>query len=102
MKKWITLIAVAATFMASAQTKEEAAIRKLLTAQTVAWNKGDLEGFMQTYWHSDSLMFIGKSGIKWGWENTLNNYRKGYPDTAAMGQLSFDIITIKPLSPQYA
>jgi hypothetical protein len=52
---------------------------------------------MQTYWKSDSLMFIGKSGVVWGWQQTLDNYKRGYPDTAAMGKLTFDIIQVKPL-----
>ena len=83
-----------------AQT-DEAAIRNILTTQTGAWNRGDLKGFMQTYWHSDSLLFIGKNGVQYGWQNALNNYQKSYPDTAAMGRLSFDILVAKPLSPQY-
>jgi ketosteroid isomerase-like protein len=61
-----------------------------------------VEGFMQTYWKSDSLMFIGKSGVVRGWQQTLDNYKKGYPDTAAMGKLSFDIIQVKPVSEEYA
>ena len=80
-----------------AQTKDEVAIRNLLHTQTTSWNRGDVEGFMQTYWKSDSLMFIGKSGVVWGWQQTLDNYKRGYPDTAAMGKLSFDIIQVKPL-----
>jgi len=56
---------------------------------------------MQPYWKSDSLMFIGKSGVVWGWQNTLDNYKKGYPDTAAMGKLAFDIIQVKKLSDKY-
>jgi ketosteroid isomerase-like protein len=83
------------------QNKEEKQIRQLLQEQTKSWNKGDIEGFMQTYWKSDSLMFIGKSGVKWGWKTTLENYKKGYPDTAAMGQLSFNILQVKKLSPEY-
>lgn len=88
-------------FLAWGQKGEEAQIRNLLTIQTGAWNRGDLEGFMQTYWKSDSLMFIGKNGIQWGWQATLNNYQKSYPDTTAMGKLSFDILVVKKLSPAY-
>lgn len=83
------------------QAGEEKAIRQLLTIQTESWNRGDIESFMQTYWKSDSLMFIGKSGVQFGWQETLNNYKKAYPDTVAMGKLSFDIITIKKLSAEY-
>ncbi|MEO8402936.1 MAG: DUF4440 domain-containing protein [Chitinophagaceae bacterium] len=84
-----------------AQSKEELIIRNMLDTQTQAWNRGDLEGFMKGYWQSDSLMFIGKSGVTNGWQKTLDNYKKGYPDTAAMGKLSFEYISIKRLSFQY-
>lgn len=83
-----------------AQKGEASKIRQLLAAQTEAWNRGDLESFMQTYWKSDSLMFIGKSGVTRGWQQTLENYKKGYPDSAAMGKLAFDIIKVEQLSPE--
>ncbi|MET0394549.1 MAG: DUF4440 domain-containing protein [Chitinophagaceae bacterium] len=86
---------------AFSQSKAETAIRRLLDEQTRAWNRGDLQGFMQGYWENDSLMFVGKTGVTYGWANTLNNYKKGYPDTAAMGQLSFNIISVKKLSKKY-
>ena len=89
------------TLSAAAQAPGETAIRTLLQQQTEAWNRGDLEGFMQTYWKSDSLMFIGKSGVTHGWQQTLDNYKRNYPDKAAMGTLSFDIIQVKPLSETY-
>jgi uncharacterized protein (TIGR02246 family) len=94
------ILFVSATF-SQAQSKDEQQIRNLLQTQVEAWNRGDLEAFMQTYWKSDSLMFIGKNGIKWGWNETLANYKKGYPDTAAMGKLSFNIIQVKRLSVMY-
>jgi len=80
---------------------DETTIRTLLEEQRLAWNTGDLQTFMGTYWQSDSLMFIGKSGITYGWQNTLDNYKKGYPDTAAMGKLKFDIQEVKRLSVMY-
>jgi len=100
MKKGILFFVLFVSLSAAAQNNESA-IRQLLTRQTESWNRGDLEGFMQTYWQSDSLMFIGKSGVTRGWQNTLNNYKKGYPDTAAMGKLAFDILEVKMLSPEY-
>lgn len=71
--------------------QHEQAIRQVLEEQQAAWNRADLEGFMQGYWQSDSLMFIGKNGLKYGWENTLKGYQKGYPDAKAMGTLTFGI-----------
>lgn len=83
------------------QSKAEKAIRKMLDAQNAAWNSGDIDGFMKGYWESDSLMFVGKSGVTYGYTNTLKNYKKGYPDTAAMGKLSFTDIKMKRLSKKY-
>lgn len=84
-----------------AQNKDELAITSAIDLQKSAWNRGDLVGFMNTYWNNDSLMFIGKSGVTYGWRNTLDNYRKGYPDTASMGKLDFDILQVKRLSVLY-
>ena len=84
-----------------AQSKTEKQIISILKIQDEAWNIGDINGFMETYWKHDSLMFIGKSGVTYGWQNTLNNYKKGYPDTTAMGKLNFTLIDIKKLSRKY-
>lgn len=98
--KWLLLFSLISLF-ANSQSKDEKEIRQLLATQTGSWNRGDIEGFMQTYWRSDSLLFIGKSGVRFGWQETLNSYKKGYPDTIAMGKLSFDFITVKKLLPEY-
>lgn len=86
---------------AISQSKDELAIKNILAQQTTAWNGGDIENFMQPYWHSDSLMFIGKSGITYGWQKTLEKYKTGYPDAAAMGKLDFTILQAKRLSVMY-
>ncbi len=101
MKNFFLLLTILFSLSVAAQSKNEETIRNLLEEQTIAWNRGDMDGFMQGYWESDSLMFIGKNGVVWGWQNTLNNYKKGYPDTAAMGKLAFDLIQIKKLSRKY-
>jgi ketosteroid isomerase-like protein len=103
MKKvvYLLLLTFVFTAKASAQSKDEQAIRTLIEEQRLAWNSGDKEKFMQTYWQSDSLMFIGKSGVTYGWQKTLDNYKKGYPDTAAMGKLDFDLLEVKRLSVMY-
>jgi ketosteroid isomerase-like protein len=89
------------SFSSFAQNKDEQAILTSLNIQKKAWNTGDLLTFMDTYWQNDSLMFIGKSGVTYGWQNTFDNYRKGYPDTTAMGKLNFNILHIKRLSVLY-
>lgn len=79
------------------QSKDEKQILDLLSSQTKAWNAGDFDAFMVGYVNSDSLMFIGKSGITYGYAATLNNYRKSYAGADRMGKLSFEILHLKKL-----
>jgi ketosteroid isomerase-like protein len=79
------------------------AIRAVLDAQVVAWNKGDLEGFMAGYWKSPDLTFYsGKTKMR-GWQATLDRYRKRYQgEGREMGKLAFSELEIEPLSGDYA
>jgi ketosteroid isomerase-like protein len=101
MKGIFLILMITAAMFLQAQDRDERAILNILENQTAAWNRGDTEGFMKGYYENDSLMFIGKSGVTYGWKNTLANYRKGYPDTASMGKLSFNILQVKRLSKDY-
>jgi len=83
------------SFASNAQDKQ--AIINVMHIQQSAWNRGDIDGFMKGYWKSDSLLFVGRSAPTHGWQATLNNYKKSYPDKAAMGILSFDIIKVELL-----
>ncbi|HOI28784.1 MAG TPA: hypothetical protein PLZ15_03410 [Melioribacteraceae bacterium] len=74
------------------------AILESLEVQRFAWNEGNLEKYMDGYWKSDSLRFIGKRGVQYGWKATLENYRKGYPDKEAMGKLTFSVISLEGIS----
>jgi uncharacterized protein (TIGR02246 family) len=89
------------SFSVFSQTNDETEVRNLLAKQSAAWNRGDIDAFMVGYWENDSLMFIGKSGITYGYKNTLANYKKNYPDTTVMGKLTFTLIQVKQLSPEY-
>ena len=103
MKKQLIVIITAILISGSlnAQSNDKRAIRNAMNEQLAAWNAGNIERFMGTYWKDDSLMFIGKSGVTYGWQNTLEKYKKGYPDTAAMGKLDFNILQVKRLSKIY-
>ena len=86
----------------SAQENDKILILKLLEDQRKAWNRGNIVDYMEGYLKSDSLVFVGKSGPKYGWDNTLANYKKGYPDKNAMGFLSFDIREVRLISADHA
>lgn len=73
-------------------------IEKVLYDQQASWNKGDIDAFMKGYWNSPQLTFIGRSGVNKGWQTTLENYKKGYPDKETMGSLSFEVVQLDSLS----
>lgn len=78
------------------------AILSVLKRQTEDWNAGRVEKFMNAYWASDSLTFVGKNGITYGYGPTLANYKKRYPDRESMGTLKFDILQLDFPSPNVA
>jgi len=75
--------------VSDAAASDRAAITKILEAQQENWNKGDVEAFLEGYWHSPELTFSGTGGIARGWDGVRARYEKNYPDRAAMGQLDF-------------
>ena len=77
---------------------EKEAVRKLLDAQAVAWNKGDLKGFMAGYWQSDELSFFSGKDRTRGWNATFERYRKRYQaEGKEMGKLTFSELEIELL-----
>ena len=81
-----------------AQSKNEEAILKVLDRQVAGWNNGDIEQYMKGYWNSDSLLFIGKNGPTYGYQGTLERYKKSYTDTVKMGKLHFKDVKFNKLS----
>lgn len=84
------------------QNNEQKAIAELLDNQAVAWNKGDLTGYMEGYWKSDSLLFTSGGNIQRGWNATYEKYKKSYDTKAKMGKLVFSKLEINLLSEKSA
>lgn len=96
MKKYlISCFLILISYFSHAQDRQ--AILKVMHDQELAWNRGDIDGFMQGYWKSDSLLFVGQKGPVYGWKSTIDRYKKTYPDKATMGQLAFTILQVKVL-----
>jgi ketosteroid isomerase-like protein len=89
--------AVAARFAPQTDTgqRDHAAIVGVLTAQQDAWNRGDVEAFLQGYWRSAELTFSSTGGIARGWDRVLARYKERYPDRHAMGQLEFSALELR-------
>ncbi len=63
--------------------------------QEECWNDGNIDCFMTGYWKSDSLKFVGKESITYGWQATCDRYKQKYTSPELMGKLAFDIIELK-------
>ncbi|MEY3678170.1 MAG: hypothetical protein RI924_311 [Bacteroidota bacterium] len=86
--------------VARAQDVEQ--VKQVLEQQRLAWNRGDLEAYMKGYWNNEALLFVGKNGPRYGWRQTLENYRTSYPDKEAMGILTFDIREVRLIADDHA
>jgi uncharacterized protein (TIGR02246 family) len=95
----LTLVLIAS----SVRADDAAEIKKVLDEQAVAWNKGDLVGFMKGYWKSKDLTFVSGKDVTRGWEPTLERYKKRYQaDGKEMGKLTFSDVEVQILAPGVA
>jgi ketosteroid isomerase-like protein len=79
-----------------------AEVRAVLEAQQAAWNRGDIQGFMDGYDRADTTTFVSGDEVTLGWKTVLERYKQRYPSRERMGTLTFSELTIKPISPGYA
>src|SRR5690606_1689728 len=100
MKKMrvVTCLFWACFLKLSAQATDKDKVLTLLENQRQAWNRGSIEDYMEGYWESDSLKFIGSGGITYGYQQILSNYQHSYSDKDKMGALQFDILHTEQIS----
>jgi uncharacterized protein (TIGR02246 family) len=79
-----------------------AEIQSVLSAQQDAWNRGDIDAFMNGYARSALTVFVSEDEVRRGWETVRDRYRLKYSDRAKMGTLSFSDIEVTMLSPDAA
>ncbi|WP_075341212.1 Cif family virulence factor [Tenacibaculum agarivorans] len=93
MKKLILLlvIIICSCSKTTSEIQEKKEIIAIMKQQETDWSDNNIEGFMEGYWKSDSLKFYGSSGITYGWQKTLDNYKKSYPTKDHTGTLKFKI-----------
>ena len=104
MKKIFFLIVIMLSIGAISQEKSKTLetskkeITAMMMQQAKDWSNGDIEAFMEGYIQSDSLKFIGKKGLTYGWKQTLENYKKGYPTKEHTGILTFKLLDFDSLA----
>ena len=86
------------TAQTNADAKTTQAIQAVLNAQRDAWNKGDIEGYMDGYDRSDNTVFVSGDSVNHGWKTVLERYKKGYDTREKMGELTFSDLEIKLLN----
>lgn len=77
-------------------------VQTVLDTQAAAWNRGDLEAFVATYWDDPRLSFCGKSGVVRGRQDVLATYQRNYPTAEARGTLTFELLEVRPLGARAA
>lgn len=103
MRRIVLLVLLFVSFAGAQKASSNDSLRQMLDAQTAAWNRGDLEGFMNGYWKSPELTFFSGDTIFQGWDATLQRYRKSYQAPGKeMGQLTFSDETIQKMGPDGA
>src|SRR5262245_64135508 len=104
----VFIIATISTLTPSTPGADEAAIKRVLNAQVEAWNKGDLDGFMDGYWRDESLRFTSGDEVEKGWDRTRERYQERYFTKDAKGKLpdkgmlTFSDLEVESLSPNVA
>ena len=84
---------------ASYAQSDEEQVKVVLTAQVESWNRGDIDGFMQGYWNSDSTMFNSGGNLEQGYKEVLARYKKTYGTKEKMGRLEFSELVVRKISP---
>ena len=102
----VTLFAPPSGFSQDLQTlttasREQLDVVKVLLAQQAAWNRGDIEGFAQTFKDSPDILIVTRQ-ISRGYAGLVEEYRHDYPNKAAMGTLTFSELEARPLNDQFA
>ncbi|HEY0376256.1 MAG TPA: nuclear transport factor 2 family protein [Pyrinomonadaceae bacterium] len=91
----VILLCGAADAQDKRDAKAAASIRAVLDAQAAAWNRGDIEGYMDGYARSDSIVFVSGDSVTRGWQTVLDRYKKSYDTREKMGTLGFSDLEIK-------
>ena len=99
MKYLLNASIVSLLLFITVQAQNDAAsIRKVMDDQAAAWNRGDIQGYMNGYWRSEKLVFVSGDSVTRGWKPMLERYKKGYDTRDKMGTLTFSDIEITILS----
>jgi ketosteroid isomerase-like protein len=96
----LLLLVVAAA--CSSSSSVEAEIRNVIETQQAAWNRGDIDAFMDGYERADMTTFVSGDQLTRGWQNMLDRYKTSYSSRELMGELRFSDLEIQPIGSDHA
>jgi ketosteroid isomerase-like protein len=94
----VLIIGFTAATLSAAESKDETTIRAVMAAQVAAWNRGDIDGFMNGYARAATTQFVSGDKLTRGWQTVRDRYKKKYDSREKMGTLTFSELKITPLS----
>ncbi len=92
---FVTVVGLATLGCATSHVADRAALDELLSTQQAAWNRGDIDAFMQGYAKTDDIIFTSGGKIRRGFTETLEKYRKAYVAKGVMGHLEFEVLEVR-------
>jgi ketosteroid isomerase-like protein len=94
----VLIIEFTAGSISAAESKDIGEIRAVMAAQVLAWNRGDIDGFMNGYARAETTEFVSGDKLTRGWQTVRDRYKKKYDSREKMGTLTFSELKITPLS----
>ena len=94
----LTHMPISSSAQKASDTNSMGAIRAVLDAQRDAWNKGDIEGYMDGYDRTDNTVFVSGDNVTRGWKTVLERYQRSYDTREKMGELTFSDLEVTVLS----
>jgi uncharacterized protein (TIGR02246 family) len=83
---------------ATESQKTEAAIRDIFEAGCAAWNRGDLDGYLRSYWDSDQTLWVSGGSLRRGREAIAAAYKSRFSNPLQMGKLTIADLEIEVLT----
>jgi uncharacterized protein (TIGR02246 family) len=68
-------------------TDELQRIRDLFEAGNAAWNRGDIDGYLADYWHSEKVRWVSEGKVSYGFDATAAAYKARFNTPGNMGTL---------------
>jgi ketosteroid isomerase-like protein len=75
----------------------QGAVERMLAASAKAWNRGEIEGFMDDYVRSSNTTYIGASGLLVGYDRIRDRYAPLFDTGAHRDSLKFGDVRVRRL-----